>query len=102
MGAREFRAEYERWMRALNPAVYPDAVAVWAVRRGDAEVHRQVDENAVFEALTLLEGVDLRRYALLPEIRETIRAARAGTLDAARALSDRSWPLYRADREAPQ
>lgn len=85
----EIRADAERWGRGT--------VAAWSVRAGGAEVRRQVDDDAVTEALHLLGTVDKRRYVQSPEIREAIADAERAALVALQSMTDRTWSTFRED-----
>jgi len=99
MSAKEFREHLEediqRWALRGSRSIY-----AWAVRRGDVEVRRQIDESAIYEALALLQSVDLHRYPSNPEIKSAVRDAVSTVRELAWTSSERWWPLYHADLEA--
>lgn len=97
MSAETWRAERETTIRR-DAEQYPlGTISAWAVRQGDVEVRRQVDDDAVFEALRLLRSVDYRRYVKHPEIKEALDAAIEAASDAARATTSRKWVEFNAD-----
>lgn len=98
MSVEQWRAEREATIRRDAERWPLGTIAAWAVRRGDVEVRRQVDDDAMFEALRLLSSVDKRRYVRHPEIREALAAAQDAVMTAAQASVERTWGAFNADQ----
>jgi hypothetical protein len=92
-----YRAEREAALR--RDAEQSGTVAAWAIRKGAVEVRRQVDDDAVFEALRLLRSVDPRRYVKSPEIKAALTAAVDAVSEAAMATTERLWAEFKADAD---